>query len=84
MRVKICGLTDRVSVDAAVAAGAAYTGFVFFEKSPRHLNLPDAARLAAGVPAGICKVALTVDADDVGGDRECLHHEGFLLTMRSA
>jgi len=64
IRVKICGLTRSADVAAAVAAGAAYTGFVFFEKSPRHLSLESAARLAAEVPPGICKVALTVDADD--------------------
>ncbi len=49
---------------AAVEAGAAYVGFVFFEKSPRHVNFERAAALAASVPAGICKVALTVNADD--------------------
>lgn len=64
VRVKICGLSTADSVDAAVAAGAAYLGFVFFPKSPRNLA-PEAARdLALSVPPGICKVALTVDADD--------------------
>ncbi len=64
IRVKICGLSTPDTVAAAVAAGAAYVGFVFFAKSPRHLELGQAAALAAGVPPGICKVALTVDADD--------------------
>lgn len=62
--VKICGLRRAAEVDACVAAGARYVGFVFFPKSPRHLELTDGAALAAHVPAGICKVALTVDADD--------------------
>lgn len=64
MRVKICGLRDAASIAAAAAAGARYAGFVFFEKSPRHLTLPEAAALAVGVPVGVAKVALTVDADD--------------------
>ncbi|MGC1497471.1 MAG: phosphoribosylanthranilate isomerase [Sulfitobacter sp.] len=64
INAKICGLITSADVSAAVKAGARYVGFVFFEKSPRHLNLQDAAILAAGVPEGICKVALTVDADD--------------------
>ena len=64
MNVKICGLINRADVDAAVLAGARYVGFVFFEKSPRHLNLQDAAALATVVPEGVCKVALTVNADD--------------------
>ncbi len=62
--VKICGLTAPDHVDAAARAGARYVGFVFFPKSPRHLELADAAALAAHVPMGICKVALTVNADD--------------------
>lgn len=62
--VKICGLRDSAGVDAAAQAGARYVGFVFFPKSPRHIEMPDAAILAAHVPMGICKVALTVNADN--------------------
>lgn len=62
--VKICGLRTASDVRAAADAGARYVGFVFFPKSPRHLDIPDAAALAATVPAGLCKVALTVNADD--------------------
>jgi phosphoribosylanthranilate isomerase len=64
IRVKICGLREPAHVDAAVRAGAAYVGLVFFAKSPRNLSADEAARLAAVVPAGVAKVALTVDADD--------------------
>lgn len=63
-RVKICGLREPAQVAAAVAAGAAYVGFVFFPKSPRHLGIDQARSLALGVPPGVAKVALTVDADD--------------------
>jgi phosphoribosylanthranilate isomerase len=64
IKVKICGLTDPADIPAAILAGASYVGFVFFPKSPRHLVLEDAAFMAAAVPMGIMKVALTVDADD--------------------
>ncbi len=64
INIKICGLTDIADVDAAILAGARYLGFVFFEKSPRNLSLRDATVLAMAVPEGICKVALTVNADD--------------------
>lgn len=63
-RVKICGLRDAAMLDAAVAAGASYLGFVFFPKSPRNLTIEQAAPLAQLVPAGVAKVALVVDADD--------------------
>lgn len=64
IRVKICGLRDVAGIDAAVSAGAAYVGFMFFPKSPRHLTLPQARALAVAVPMGVAKVAVVVDADD--------------------
>ena len=67
-RVKICGLTRGEDVAAVAAAGAAYAGFVFFPKSPRHLA-PDAARpLMLALPEGVARVALTVDATDADLD----------------
>lgn len=64
VRVKICGLTARADVAAAVKAGAAYVGFVFFPASPRNLSIDAARDLALSVPPGVAKVALTVDAAD--------------------
>ncbi|ESW61605.1 MAG: N-(5'-phosphoribosyl)anthranilate isomerase [Rhodobacter sp. CACIA14H1] len=64
IRVKICGLRTAADVAAVVAAGAAYAGFVFFPKSPRHLTVEQASTLALAAPPGLAKVALTVDADD--------------------
>ncbi|KQI72147.1 N-(5'-phosphoribosyl)anthranilate isomerase [Loktanella sp. 5RATIMAR09] len=63
-RVKICGLRDAAAVQAAVDAGAAYVGLVFFPKSPRNVTIEEAATLALTVPPGVAKVALVVDADD--------------------
>lgn len=68
VRVKICGLRTVADVHAAAAAGAAYAGFVFFPKSPRHLTLAEAQVLALAAPPGLAKVALTVDADDAALD----------------
>jgi phosphoribosylanthranilate isomerase len=62
--IKFCGLTRPQDVHAAVAAGARYVGFVFYPKSPRNLTFEAARALALEVPAGVAKVALTVDADD--------------------
>jgi phosphoribosylanthranilate isomerase len=64
VRVKICGLRTPADVAAAAAAGAAYAGFVFFAKSPRHLTIAQARELALAAPVGLAKVALVVDADD--------------------
>lgn len=68
IRVKICGLRTQADVAAVAAAGAAYAGFVFFPKSPRHLTIAAARDLALAAPVGLAKVALTVDADDAALD----------------
>lgn len=64
MRVKICGLRDGAAVQAVVAAGATYIGFVFFPMSPRNVSIQHAAELAAEVPVGIAKVGLVVNPDN--------------------
>ncbi len=61
-RVKICGLTREVDVDAAVAAGADALGFVFYVRSARVVSIDAAARLMARVPPFVSKVALFVNA----------------------
>jgi phosphoribosylanthranilate isomerase len=62
--VKICGLSTRETLDAALEAGADMVGFVFFPPSPRHLSLEIARDLGRQVKRRASKVALTVDADD--------------------
>ncbi|MEY8842193.1 phosphoribosylanthranilate isomerase [Cribrihabitans sp. XS_ASV171] len=69
IRVKICGLTAADHVATAVAAGAAYLGFVFFPKSPRNLDVATAAALAGDVPPGVAKVGLVVNPTDADLDR---------------
>ncbi|HWE76817.1 MAG TPA: phosphoribosylanthranilate isomerase [Stellaceae bacterium] len=61
---KICGLTSEEAVQAAVAGGARFTGFVFYPPSPRSLGIARAAELIAGVPPGITRVGVFVDPDD--------------------
>lgn len=62
--VKICGITDPESLTAAVESGARFIGFVFFEKSPRHLDLEVAGYLAKYVPTAVRAVGLFVDPTD--------------------
>lgn len=62
--VKICGLNDPAGVDAAVAAGADWLGFVFFPASPRAVSPAQAAALSARHPGGPKRVGLFVDPDD--------------------
>jgi phosphoribosylanthranilate isomerase len=62
--VKICGLSTRETLEAALDAGADMVGFVFFPPSPRHLSLEAGRELGRQVKQRALKVALTVDADD--------------------
>jgi phosphoribosylanthranilate isomerase len=62
--VKICGLSTRETLDAALQAGADMVGFVFFPPSPRHLSLEKARDLGRQAKGRATKVALSVDADD--------------------
>jgi len=62
--VKICGLSTPEALDAALNAGADMVGFVFFEASPRHVDLETARALGKRVGRRAQKVALTVDAED--------------------
>ena len=63
--VKICGLSTPDSIEAAVLAGADRMGLVFFARSPRHVSIKHAVRLAAIARGALGIVALTVDADDL-------------------
>ena len=64
VRVKICGLRTRADIAISARGGAAYAGLVFFAPSPRFVTIADARWILEDAPAGICKVALTVDAED--------------------
>jgi phosphoribosylanthranilate isomerase len=62
---KICGLSTPETIDAAVAGGARWIGFVTFPKSPRHIESLDHLRaLGARVPAHVGRVGLFVDPVD--------------------
>ena len=62
--VKICGLSEPVTLDAALAAGADFVGLVFYPPSPRNVGLDRAEALADRARGRARIVALTVDADD--------------------
>ena len=61
-RIKICGLTRADDVQAAIDCGADALGFVFYDRSPRHVTLAQAERLLARVPPLVSAVGLFVDA----------------------
>lgn len=66
VKVKICGITDAASFDAAIDAGADWVGFVFFPASPRFVTPAQAAALSARLPGGPQRVGLFVDPTPEG------------------
>ena len=62
VRVKICGITRLQDALLAAQAGADALGFVFYEKSPRHVSAAQAAVLCAALPPFVTTVGLFVDA----------------------
>ena len=62
VRVKICGITRLQDVHDACNAGADALGFVFYERSPRHVTIEAAAALVRALPPFVQSVGLFVNA----------------------
>lgn len=62
VRLKVCGLTSLVDVDAADAIGADALGFIFYPKSPRGITLTQYAAMKDRLPPRK-KVAVCVEPD---------------------
>lgn len=61
-RVKICGITRVEDALAVAMSGADAMGLVFYEKSPRHVSIAQAVKLAAVLPPFVTVVGLFVNA----------------------
>ncbi|MEO0327164.1 MAG: phosphoribosylanthranilate isomerase [Pseudomonadota bacterium] len=62
--IKVCGLSTVDAIDAVIEGRATHAGFIFFEKSPRHVSLEKARALFDHAKNRILRVAVTVDAED--------------------
>jgi phosphoribosylanthranilate isomerase len=62
-RVKICGITRPEDALGAARAGADAIGLVFYRKSPRHVEVDQARRIAMALPPFVTPVGLFVDAE---------------------
>ncbi len=63
-RIKICGITRVEDALAAARSGADALGLVFYEKSPRHVTVQQAAQLAPVVPPFVTVVGLFVNPSE--------------------
>jgi phosphoribosylanthranilate isomerase len=60
-RIKVCGLTRKADVEAAVEAGAWAVGFVVWQGSPRAVAVDALGELASGVPMEVKRVGVVVN-----------------------
>jgi len=60
-RIKICGITRVEDAQDVARNGADAIGLVFYERSPRHVTVQQAAPLAAALPPFITVVGLFVN-----------------------
>ncbi len=63
--VKLCGMTRRTDVEAAVAAGADAVGFVVAEGSARRVTPVEAAALGRGLPVARFLVSLDWEPEEL-------------------
>ena len=61
IEIKICGLTNRDDVLAALDAGADYAGFVLYPKSPRGITARTLARILDGIGRPLKAVGVFVN-----------------------
>ena len=69
VRVKICGITRLEDALFAAHAGADALGFVFYDNSPRRIDVTQAAAICRALPPFVARVGLFVNASD-----EYVHH----------
>ena len=60
-KIKVCGITRLKDALLAERLGADMLGFVFYEKSPRHLTVSQARSIIDKLPATISKVGVFVE-----------------------
>ena len=63
-RVKICGITRVEDALTVSRHGVDAIGLVFYEKSPRNVNVDQAVEICKSLPAFVTVVALFKDADE--------------------
>jgi len=63
-KVKICGMTEKETIQTAIKHKVDYLGFVFYTKSPRNLTPDQARELTKSIPPHVKRIAVLVNAKD--------------------
>ena len=78
MRIKICGLNPIRDVKICIDLNVDYLGFVFYNKSPRNINLTEVKNLLKYNKKKSSFVAVTVDPTDDFINKTILNHFDFI------
>lgn len=90
VKVKICGITNWPDARRAIAAGADFLGFNFYQRSPRCVTPAKARQIVRRLPKGVTSVGVFVNESEqkmleiarlVGLDRVQLHGEESPATV---
>jgi phosphoribosylanthranilate isomerase len=65
LKVKVCGMTDRINVKDVASTGPDFMGFIFYPRSPRYVGHDPDPAIFSNVPAGIRKVGVFVHEDPI-------------------
>ena len=63
-QVKICGITSVADALAAAGTGADMIGLMFYEGSPRHVTVAQAAEISLALPPFVLRVGVFVNPDE--------------------
>lgn len=64
VRVKICGITSVADALTAAEAGADMIGLMFYEGSPRHITIAQAAEISRSLSPFVLKVGVFVNPEE--------------------
>ena len=63
VRIKMCGMTRATDIEYATALGVDAIGLIFYQKSPRYVNIECAKGLLQRMPAFVDAVAVVVNPE---------------------
>ena len=84
MNIKICGLTEKKAITAAVQHGVSHLGFIFYPPSPRDITPETAAKITRGISKDVEIVAVLVDPSDENISRVITHLSPHILQLHGS